>query len=332
MRWRSLPTTSLVAVTAIWGATFVVVADVITQMPVFAFLAWRFGIATVLLLLLRPQAVLALSTAEVRRGAFLGLLLGVGYLAQTFGLETVSPTVSGFLTALFVVFTPFLAWASTRERIAARMWLAVILAAAGAATMTFAGGGGLLLGLGWGECITIIGALLFAGHIVGLSRWSNGGNAYGLAVVQLGTVTLVCAGLSAMVDDSFMPPTAQVWVAIFFLAVAATAIAFVVQTWAQSRLAPSRAAVILMMEPVFALITGVIVGEALTRNIFAGGFLVLIAVYISEIGVGRWPRSRADSGKSQPIPHIPAVSGIPQEVAIAKGAAVREVRGSGGAH
>src|SRR3954464_148344 len=103
---ESLAVVVLVAVCVVWGSTFVVVKDAVERMAVMDFLAWRFAIAALVMAALRPRAVAALTPKARRQGVLLGLALGGGYVAQTFGLERTPATVSGFITGLFVVFTP----------------------------------------------------------------------------------------------------------------------------------------------------------------------------------------------------------------------------------
>src|SRR5438309_3649948 len=113
----TLATVVLVAVCVIWGSTFVVVKDAVERMQVMDFLAWRFAIAALAMFVLRPRAVLALSPVARRRGIVLGVALAAGYVAQTFGLERAPATVSGFITGLFVVFTPLCAGLLLRRRV-----------------------------------------------------------------------------------------------------------------------------------------------------------------------------------------------------------------------
>ena len=273
---------ALVAVTAIWGSTFVVVKFAIAEMPVFTFLSWRFGIATVLLLALRPRALAALSRQDVRRGLALGFALGMGYILQTIGLQYTSATVSGFVTGMFLVFTPLVAWAVTGERVSGTAWIAVAVATVGLALMSLTGASA-----GLGELLTLGGALAFAAQIVGLSQWSSRDNAYGLTIVQLATVTVMCLLMTPFESGPRVPPTAGSWAAVAFLAVAATALAFVVQTWAQSQLEPTQAAVILTMEPVFAGLTGFLVGGEMTLRLLRGAAMVLVAMYLVELGPRR---------------------------------------------
>ena len=279
-------TVALVAVTAVWGSTFIVVKHAVDRMPVMDFLAWRFAIAALVMAVARPRALTRLSGPARWRGALLGLALAAGYIAQTFGLRRTPATVSGFITGLFVVFTPLCAGLLLRRKIGGTAWVAVGVAAVGLALLSLHG-----LRVGTGEAITLLCALSFALHIVGLGEWSTSRDAYALAVVQLAVVAVLCIIVSAP-DTLRPPPDGGVWGAVLLTALAATAIAFFVQTWAQAHLAPTRAAVVMTMEPVFAGLFGVVVGgDALGPRTVAGALLVLAAMYLVELG----PRHGADA-------------------------------------
>lgn len=283
MRARpSAPLLALLGVTAVWGSTFVVVKDAVDRIPVTDFLTWRFGLGALAMLLLRPRAPAALPVPGRRAGGVLGLALGAGYLLQTLGLQSTPAAVSGFLTGLFVVLTPLGAAVLLRRPPGATSWAAVALATAGLALLSLRG-----WSVGGGELLTVGCAAAFALHIVGLGRWASSYDAYGLAVVQLLTTTALCA-LVALPGGLALPPDAGVWLALALTALAATALAFVVQTWAQAHLAPTRAAVVMTMEPVFGLGFAVLVaGEVLTLRTLTGGLLVLAAMVLTEVGPRR---------------------------------------------
>lgn len=279
-------TVALVGVTAVWGSTFVVVKDAIERMAVMDFLAWRFALAALAMAVVRPGAVRALGQGGRLHGMLLGLALAAGYVAQTYGLRRTPATVSGFITGLFVVFTPLCAGLLLRRRVDATSWFGVAVATGGLALLSLHG-----LSVGRGEAITLLCALSFALHIVGLGEWSRPQDAYGLAVVQLATVAVVSA-VAAAPDTLAPPPDAKVWGAVLLTALAATAVGFFVQTWAQAHLDPTRAAVVMTMEPVFAGIFGVAVGgDDLTARIVIGALLVLSAMFLVELG----PRRSADA-------------------------------------
>src|SRR5881275_1075376 len=277
---------TLLAVCVIWGSTFVVVKDAIERMPVMDFLAWRFAIAALAMAVLRPRAVRALSPAARRHGVILGFALAAGYVAQTFGLERTPATVSGFITGLFVVFTPLCSGLLLHRRVDKMAWVAVGVATCGLALLSLRG-----LSVGTGEAITLLCAVSFALHIVGLGEWSTPADAYGLAVVQLSTVAVVSIVIAAP-SSLAPPPDAGAWGAILLTSLAATAFGFFGQTWAQAHLLPTRAAVVMTMEPVFAGVFGVAVGgDVLTARTVVGALLVLAAMYLVELG----PRQSADA-------------------------------------
>lgn len=279
------PLAVLVGITAVWGATFTVVKDAVARMPVMDFLFVRFAVATLALLALRPRAVRGLGRPGWRRAVLLGVALGVGYVGQTVGLRFTSAAVSGFITGMFVVFTPLIAGLVLRRAVGAAAWAAVGLATAGLGLLSLRG-----LAVGVGELLTLLCAAAFAVHIVGLGEWSPRHDAYPLAVVQLGTVT-VLTGLAAAPGGLALPPDGAAWAAVGVTAVLATAAGFLGQTWAQARIPPTRAAVVLTLEPVFAGLFAVLAGERLGWRTLAGGGLVLAAMYLVELG----PRRAADA-------------------------------------
>jgi drug/metabolite transporter (DMT)-like permease len=285
-RQQRVATLGLVAVTIVWGSTFVVVKHAVARMPVMDFLAWRFGIAAVVMAAARPRSIISLDARGRRLGVVLGLALGGGYVAQTIGLQHTPASISGFITGLFVVFTPLCAAVLLHRRVDRMTWLAVILATVGLGLISLRG-----FTIGGGEALTLLCALAFGLHIVGLGEWSSSYDASGLAVVQLTTVAVVSIAIAAP-SSLAPPPDASVWGAVLLTAIAATAVAFFIQTWAQAHLAPTRAAVVMTMEPVFAGIFGVAIGgDSLGPRTIAGAVLVLIAMYAVELG----PRQGKDA-------------------------------------
>ena len=272
----------LLAVTAAWGSTFFLLKDVLDRIPVTDFLAVRFALAAVALWLIAPRSVLRLTPLERRHGVLLGLVYGGAQLLQTVGLQTTSASVSGFVTGMYVVFTPLLAALLLRARLGATVWAAVGLATVGLGVLSLQG-----FSMGTGEALTLASAVLYAAHIVGLGAWSSSRSAIGLTVVQLLTITVVC-GAGALPGGITLPQTTGDWLALVHLALVAGALALVVQTWAQAHLAATRAAIIMTMEPVFAALFAVLFGgEVLGLRVVLGGTLVLAAMYVAELGPRR---------------------------------------------
>ncbi len=291
MKKTSIAAISLMVVAASWGFGFVWMKDAIERQPYFDFLALRFTIAAGVMFLIRPQLVRHINLNFLNRGVLLGVALGLGYVTQTIGLEQSTAAITGFFTGLYIVLTPVFAWLLLRQKIASKVLLGVIIATIGLGVITLGG-----LGFDVGTISLLACAILFALHIVGLGRWSPGRDTYALTVVQLATVAVICwiGALFNPSDSGFQaPPDADVWNAVLFTAIFATAIAFFVQTWAQSIMDASRVAIILTTEVVFAALFAVALGqEVLSLRTVIGGALMVIAMLIVE-----WP-SRNDKNQT----------------------------------
>jgi drug/metabolite transporter (DMT)-like permease len=273
-------------VTVFWGATYVVNQSVMTQLSPADLLTWRFGVAALILILLRPHWILTAPRVHFIHGFWLGAILGTGFLVQLIGLTTTSATASGFITGMFVVFVPLLAAVMFRERITSAAWIGVSMAFVGLALIAFNG-----LAVGLGEALTLLCALLFAFHIIGLDRWVDAEYLYTLTTAQVITVFLLSLSVSVAQGGPRLPPTPTIWLAILLMAVVGTCIGYFAQTWVQSQLSSTRTAIILTMEPVFAGLAGVTVGtDVLTPRIVVGSLLILAATYVVELG----PRQSAE--------------------------------------
>jgi drug/metabolite transporter (DMT)-like permease len=212
----------------------------------------------------------------------LGLLYGVAQILQTAGLEHTPASVSGFITGLYVICTPLLAALLLKSRIPAMTWAAVGLALLGLGVLTLSG-----FSVGAGEALTLVSAVLYALHIVGLGAWSNAREAMGMTIVQLAVITVVCFA-ATIPNGVVLPSTAADWLAVVYTAVFAGALALAGQTWAQAHLAPTRSAIIMSMEPVFAALFAVLLGgEPLTARMLVGGLMVVTAMLLVELAPRR---------------------------------------------
>ncbi|MEY5057539.1 MAG: hypothetical protein RI987_343 [Actinomycetota bacterium] len=284
---------ALILVAVSWGAAFVLMKDAINAQPFYDFLATRFTIATLIMIAVRPQVLRAMNAEMLKKGFILGLLLGGGYITQTIGLEMTTAAITGFVTGLYVVLTPLLAWLLLRETVERKVLIGVALATVGLGLISITG-----FSVEVGQLWVVLCALLFAAHIIGLGKWSAGLNTYALTVVQLGVVSLLSWG-GALVDGYQAPPNGDVWFAILFTAVFATAIAFFVQTWAQSHMDASRVAIILTSEVVFAAAIAVMVGqEELLLKTIVGGALMIASMLVAE-----WPSRKNSRVPLEPLVH-----------------------------
>jgi drug/metabolite transporter (DMT)-like permease len=273
---------ALLAVAAAWGSTFFLTKDLLTGMDVADYLALRFLIASVALIAVHPPAISRLSRLDRGRGVALGITYGIAQLVQTEGLRHTSASVSGFVTGMYVVFTPLLAAVILRHKIGRWAWVAVVLATVGLGVLSLRG-----FTMGTGELLTLAAAGLYALHIVGLGAWSTPSNAFGLSALQMLVITAVC-GIGAIPGGFTLPSGAGDWTAVIYMALVAGAFALIVQTWAQAHLTPTRAAIAMTMEPVFASAFAVLFGtESVTGRMLIGGALVMSAMYLVELAPRR---------------------------------------------
>jgi drug/metabolite transporter (DMT)-like permease len=277
---------ALLVMTAAWGSTFFLIKDVVTRIPVADLLAIRFAIASVALALIAAPR-LRLSRTVLMYGSLLGLLYGSAQILQTAGLAHTAASVSGFVTGLYVVVTPLLTALLLRRRIPRLTWLAAILATVGLGVLALHG-----FALGYGELLTLVAAVIYAGHIVALGRFTTPETTLSLSLVQLIVITLVSAvaawwpttGSGAGIQ---LPKSAGDWLIVLYLALIASAMTMVLQTWAQAHIEPSRAAVIMAMEPVWAAAFAVALGgETITLRMIIGGLAILSAMYLVERPLG----------------------------------------------
>jgi drug/metabolite transporter (DMT)-like permease len=262
--------------------------DVLEQVPAVDFLAVRFTIAAVLLVVLLRRRVRQLGRAKVAHGVVLGLVYGTAQILQTEGLARTPASVSGFATGTYVVLTPILGWVVLRQRTGWVTWVAVVASTAGLAVLSLNGAevsGGVLL--------ILASAVLYALHILGLGRWSTSEDALGLAAVQMVAIAVVCV-IGALPHGIALPRTGNGWLATLYMALGAGALALILQTWAQAHLTATRAAIIMTMEPVFAAGFAVAFGgESLTLRMLLGGALVLAAMYLVELVPTKSPSERS---------------------------------------
>ena len=264
---------ALLAVAAMWGISFVWMKDILDQQDVYSFLTSRFVVAALAIIAINPKVLRHFTKELVFKGLVIGMALGSGYIFQTLGLERTTPAITGFITGLYVVFTPLIASVFLKEKLTLLMWGYITLAVIGLAVLSVDG-----WSIGLGEAFVLISAVLFAIHIILLGSWSKKFDAYALTVMQL----IGCAILSAIpasINGFVAPPDMQVWSVIIFTAIFATAFAFVIQTWSQARISTTKVAVILTMEVVFAALFSFMYGmEPFTLRLAIGGTLVLIAM------------------------------------------------------
>jgi drug/metabolite transporter (DMT)-like permease len=264
--------------------TFVQVKDAVALYPIFSFLAVRFAIASAALAVPFAGRLGRLD----RRGAVSGIVLGCfvagGFALQTLGLARTTATNAGFITGMFVPLTPVFAALIFRDRIGRAGWAGTALATLGLAVLSGVGLGSL-----GADLLVLGGAASFALHIVFMSRFAPRYDAAALALVQM-LVSFAAFGVIALALEPLTAPRGwTVWGALVVTGVFASALAFIVQTWAQSRTTATRTALIFTMEPVFAALFGyVLAGDRLNALAWLGCAGILAGILVSQPALVDW--------------------------------------------
>ncbi|MCU0226877.1 MAG: DMT family transporter [Bryobacterales bacterium] len=293
-RRERLATYALVGICLVWGATFTVIKTALDDVSAVLFLALRFGVATFALWLgLRSRSPIRVDRPVMGAGFLLGLALFGGYLFQTVGLRFTTPSRSAFLTGLFIVLVPLMAAMVQRRLPSPSEAGGVLLAFAGMALLS-----GPVTGspTAQGDLLTIVCAVCYAVHILALGHFARRHDTRTLALLQVGFTFLFSLAAFWWVEPVRFQPGWGVWMAVAFTGVLATAIAFLVQTWAQRVTSPTRTALIFALEPVFAWVTAFLVlGEHLVGWSAVGALLILTGVVVVELRL--LEQARAGAGE-----------------------------------
>jgi drug/metabolite transporter (DMT)-like permease len=278
--WRA--DLALVAVSFVWGATFIMVKQAVGDMPVLLFLTLRFTIAAaVLAAIFGPRKNRPSIRPSLRPGIILGTLLFSGYVVQTFGLTLTSAAKTGFITGFYIPLVPIFGAMLYRKRPQSSEVAGVVLAFIGTALMSIQGN---VLSINRGDLLVAGCAVIYAFHIVLLGHFAAVADVAWLAVVQIATGAVLGWLTFWWAGPTHVLWTPAVWIALAVTSILATAFAFTTQTWAQKYTTATRAALIFSLEPVFAWITSyVAVGEVLTTRALAGAGFVLAGILMAEL-------------------------------------------------
>ncbi len=286
---------------AVWGSSFAILRSLLGEAAAspLALVAVRMTIASALLLgfmVATPAGRAQLRAVRgglLRDGVFAGGLLGLGFLLQTEGLQRTTASRSGFLTGTLVVLTPLIEFALFRRRPAPPALIGVLLAFVGM-TVLSAPWSDASSATALGDTLTLACAVVFAGQIVALGRIAPRHPVLPLLLLQLATIAVIAALAGPLVEAQHFSGAPRLWLALLYLAIFATLLAFGVQTWAQKILPPVRVALISSLEPVFAALwAALLIGERLTTRELVGGALIVLGVVVGEAGSALRARARA---------------------------------------
>ena len=280
---------ALVAVTMIWGTTFLVVHNVLSVTGPLAFVGLRFGAAALVLGLIAAPVLRGITRTELIAGFVIGIAIFMGYTLQTYGMQTISSSKSAFITALYVPLVPLLQWAVMRRPPHAMAWAGIALAFGG--LMLLAGPEGTAIGLGHGEMLTAVGTLAIAAEIILISMFAGKVDVRRVCVVQLGVASLLAFGSMPIMGEA-VPALSWVLVAATVGLGLATGLIQLTMNWAQRRVSPTRATVIYAGEPVWAGLVGRLAGERLPALALVGAGLIVVGVIVSELRLPRRQKAK----------------------------------------
>ena len=269
----------LAVVALAWGLTFVVVRGAVAQVPVMAFLAWRFALGAAALLPFSLRGLLRASRREWLAGGLIGVSLFAGYTLQTAALQWTTASKVGFITGLYVPLVPLLVWPLMRQKPGRNALIGVTLATVGLAMLSLRGG----LSVGRGELLAMGCAVAFAWQVALIGHFAPRMNALALAQLQISVVAVASAVAAGFGGESLWPVPSGVWGAVLFTGILATALLLWLQTVLQGMTSPTRAALVFILEPVFAAIFGwLLAGETLDLRGWIGSAMILLGMIVGQ--------------------------------------------------
>ena len=272
----------LLSVAIAWGVTFLMVQDAINTTPVYAFLFFRFALASVLMFVIAYKFLNQINKKTIVYGVVLGIFLFSAFATQTFALTYTKSSIVAFITGLNVICVPFLAYFFFKEHISKNVLLATLVAVFGLYLLTMSG----VLTIGSGEFLTLICAILFALQIIFTGKFSKEVNVFLLVLFQLITVTILSLIFSLSLDSvTFnLDYNYAFFKAVIITAVFATVYAFLIQTYMQQFTTATKTAIIFTMEPVSAAVFAYfMIAETLTYIQLLGAVLIILATLIAEL-------------------------------------------------
>jgi drug/metabolite transporter (DMT)-like permease len=271
----------------IWGATFVVVKDALADVSVFMYIAVRFALAAVVMAMFFHRSLRGLTRSSIWAGAQIGFFMFAGYVFQTTGLKFTSPSKAAFITGSSVVIVPLLLAVSSKRRVNKWIWAGALAALAGLYFLTVPPEG--FGGLNRGDPLVFGCAVMFAVHMIFISRYIAHHSVGALAVVQVATTAILATIALPLLSVTNVEQPRWVWsgtliFALLITALGSTAFGFSAQTWAQQYTSPTHTAILISLEPVFAALTSwLLAREHLGGRILLGAALIFAAILLAEL-------------------------------------------------
>lgn len=281
-------------VTAIWGVTFVQVQDALALYPLFAFLAVRFAISTIVLAPFAWRSLRTLPREGYVAGIGVGALLATAYGLQTAGLELTTVASTGFITGLYVVFTPLLALALFGTRVPRALWIGVALAVVGLLLLSGIPGGSTV-----GNALVLGNAVFQSFQITAMERYAPRYDPRALTFLQMATSLVGFTLIAASFGQLEVPHGRTVWGALLVTGLFAGALGYLIATWVQAQTTAARAALVFTLEAPFAALFGVLLAdEVLGWAGWLGCGVMMAGILLAEPAAARTLRRLSRRGPS----------------------------------
>jgi len=276
---------TLIFITVLWGATFLIVHHAMQSASPFFFVGIRFAVAALILAVVFWRSLVGITLKDLQAGILIGLSIAIGYSFQTWGMQTISSSQSAFMTALYVPLVPLLQWIVLKRPPRLMSWCGIILAFVGLLLLSGNSGG---MGMGLGEIVTLLSTVAIAGEIILISGYAGQVDTKRVTILQLAAASLFSFlfMLPAGETVSHLSPSVILSAAGLGLM---SAIIQLTMNWAQQSVSPTRATVIYAGEPVWAGVAGRLAGEVLPSIALLGGALIVVGVLVSELKIRRRP-------------------------------------------
>jgi drug/metabolite transporter (DMT)-like permease len=269
----------LLLVSIIWGSGFIASAIGLGYLTTYETLAGRFFVATVLLGVMTFRKMRKIPRSTIKNGILLGVMLYVSFLLQTLGLELTTPSKNAFLTAVNVAVVPFIGVLFHGHVLNKKDVIRATVAMVGVGLISFQWSGAV----NFGDVLSFLCAFTFALHIFYTGTYAKEEDPVALTFVQMGT-SFALSFLSVLYrGDHILGHDPRGYLAVLYLGVFSTTICFLVMTISQKYTKPSRAAVIMSTESLFAMVFSILIlKEVVTLRMVLGALVIFTAIVLPE--------------------------------------------------
>lgn len=270
----------IATISMVWGTSYLLMKLGLNRIEPFTLIALRFGIAFAITFIIFFKRVAKVDSRAIGYSALIGLILFGVFTAIMYGLKTTTVSSAGFLTSTTVIFVPIVQSLITRKIPNLPIIAGILVIITGIGLLTIEDS----FVIESGSILCILGAFLYAVHIIVTNSFTHKTDALQLGIFQLGFAALYGLIFSFILEAPTLPSTTIEWVAVMGLALVCSAFGFVVQPIAQKFTTPERTGVLFALEPVFSALFGFIfLQEILRLQGYIGAVLVLCGVFISGI-------------------------------------------------